>query len=762
MDTDGQKGPVLPWLLAALFYVGFTLVQTWPLVTRLGLVIPHDPGDPILNTWILWWNVHAVPLSAAWWNAPAFWPSNGAMAFSEVLLGLAPITTPIQWLGGSPVTAYNVAFLLTFPLSALAAHALVYRLTGRHTAAFIGGLVYGFNPFRIAHFPQIQVMTSYWMPLALLALHEYLTSRQRRWLVLFGVSWLMQALSNGYYMLFFPVLLGIWMLWFALGKRSARALGEIVAAWVIASLPLIPLLWSYRRIHSAFSFQRDFGEVNLFGADVTSLLDASPLLKFWSLQSFHQPEGELFPGFTAALLVVLMVIHVCWRSERVMRMPRAARVLLAGAAAFLAVGLSSLLTGGWSLTIGSLTLLSVKVANKPLSIGVMLLLAALMLIPRFPNAWRRRSPLMFYALAMGLMYFLCFGPRPHFLGVPFMARGPYSLLMLLPGYDSIRVPARFAMLAALCLSVVAALSFARLTSWMNRGPHLILAALVAGGVVIDSAIGEMPLRALPLRLASLEELSGRAAVLELPMGFSGDDVAAMYRGIYHGRPVVNGYSGFFPPSYDVLRLGLALRDPRIFDALTALGPVLVVVDTAHDPEGQWAKQLAERPGATLERVEGGRKVFSLPGGSVPEESAVPPHLPIQSVTANINVDRMPLVLDGNLNTCWDSGAQLGAETVTIDLGSTRAVDGVTMTLGAHPLDFPRTLVIDSSEDGRSWTSQWQGSPAAVAFAAAVRHPREMPLFFELPHVQARMIRLRQVGHDPNFHWLIFELAVHGR
>ena len=245
------------------------------------------------------------------------------------------------------------------------------------------------------------------------------------------------------------------------------------------------------------------------------------------------------------------------------------------------------------------------------------------------------------------------------------------------------------------------------------------------------------------------------------MGFSGDDLAAMYRGMYHQRPVLNGYSGFFPPSYDVMRLGFALRDPRMFDVLTARGPMIVVVDTARDPEGQWAKQVAERPGATLERVEAGRKVFSLAAGSWPEEVIVP-RLPIQSVTANINAERMPLVLDGNLDTCWDSGAQLGAENVTIDLGSTRTVDGVTMTLGSHPLDFPRTLVIESSEDGLTWTARWQGSPAAVAFAAAIRHPKEMPLFFELPKVAARMLRLRQVGHDPNFHWLIFELAVHGR
>jgi len=51
MDNGGQRWRrAVPWLLAALFYAGFTIFQTWPLVTRLHDVIPHDPGDPLLNT----------------------------------------------------------------------------------------------------------------------------------------------------------------------------------------------------------------------------------------------------------------------------------------------------------------------------------------------------------------------------------------------------------------------------------------------------------------------------------------------------------------------------------------------------------------------------------------------------------------------------------------------------------------------------------------------------------------------------------------
>ena len=134
---------------------------------------------------------------------------------------------------------------------------------------------------------------------------------------------------------------------------------------------------------------------------------------------------------------------------------------------------------------------------------------------------------MFYVLATAAMYLLCFGPRPRFLGEPFMYRAPYSWLMALPGYDAVRVPARFAMLAALCLSVVAALSFVRLTRrarWSIRAP---LAAMVVAGVLVDSWIGEMPLPKVPFRLQALESLPERTVVMELPLGGTSEDVAAM-------------------------------------------------------------------------------------------------------------------------------------------------------------------------------------------------------------------------------------------
>src|SRR6266566_931099 len=223
-------------LAAILIYSVVTLALTFPLITSLGTALPNDPGDPALNTWILWWNAHAIPYTARWWNAPAFYPAPGSLAFSENLLGLSVIASPIQWLGGGPQLAYNVVFLLTFPLCAIGAYLLARELTGRDDAAFIAGLLFGFAPYRIAHLPQIQCLAAFAMPFSLLGLHRYLRDPRERWLVLFGAGWFLQAICNGYYMLFFAFVVGLWLLWF--GTTSRRTFVAIFGAWIVASLPL--------------------------------------------------------------------------------------------------------------------------------------------------------------------------------------------------------------------------------------------------------------------------------------------------------------------------------------------------------------------------------------------------------------------------------------------------------------------------------------------------------------------------------------------
>ena len=73
---------------AAGFYVVLAIAITWPLVLHPGSVVPNDLGDPLLNTWLMAWNARVLPLTAAWWNTPQFFPdSMGRWRFPSTCSG---------------------------------------------------------------------------------------------------------------------------------------------------------------------------------------------------------------------------------------------------------------------------------------------------------------------------------------------------------------------------------------------------------------------------------------------------------------------------------------------------------------------------------------------------------------------------------------------------------------------------------------------------------------------------------------------------
>jgi hypothetical protein len=89
------------------------------------------------------------------------------------------VASPVIWLTGNPVLAYNVVFLAAMPLNAVAAYALARELLssanldarGMHAAALVASLAYTFAPYQQVHLSHRQHMTSFGMPLALLWLH---------------------------------------------------------------------------------------------------------------------------------------------------------------------------------------------------------------------------------------------------------------------------------------------------------------------------------------------------------------------------------------------------------------------------------------------------------------------------------------------------------------------------------------------------------------------------------------------------------------
>lgn len=420
-------------LLAAVLLAGVTCAYTWPLPAYATSAIAHDRGDPLLVTWILWWTSHTIPLTSAWWNAPAFYPSAGVLAFSENLLSLAPIAAPIVHATGSPILAYNVAFLSSYVLSGLGAYFLAFVLTRCHTASFAAAIAFAFAPYRLSHTQHLQLLSSYWMPVAVAALHLFAASPRWRWAGLFAAAWALQALASGYYLFFLTTFVVLWLIWFVPRRVPPRQVVRLLIAWVIAAVLLLPIFYGYYAVHAAYGFKRSPVEMVNYSADVAGVLSASPDSWLWSrLHAAVSSESEQFPGLFLILLLLGGAVAT-WLA------PRETRV-------------------------------------------------------ESPNDRRRDRPALFYAAAAVAMWLLSLGPVLQIGGTVTSVPGPYAVLAVLPGFDGMRVPARLWMVSVLCLAVCAAFVIARIQTPRTR--RLVAGAAIAG-FLLDAWPRDFPVVAAP-------------------------------------------------------------------------------------------------------------------------------------------------------------------------------------------------------------------------------------------------------------------------
>ena len=664
--------------LAAIGLVVLTCAYTWPLPAYPTSAIAHDRGDPLLVTWILWWTSQAVPLTSTWWNAPAFYPSTGVLAFSENLLSLAPLTAPIIHATGSPILAYNAAFLLSYVFSGLGAYFLAFVLTRCHTASFAAAVAYAFAPYRLSHTQHLQLLSSYWMPVAIAALHLFAGSPRWRWALLFAAAWALQALASGYYLFFLSTFVALWLLWFVPRRVALRHVSRLFIAWIVAALLLAPIFYGYRAVHASYGFKRSPVEMVNYSADLAGLVSASPFSWLWGgLHGNVGAESEQFPGLFLLLL----------------------------------------LAGGASLAISD-----------------------------------RRF--VFYSGAAALMWLLSLGPVVKLNGTPVGIPGPYALLAQLPGFDGIRVPARFWMVTVLCLAVCAAFVVSRIQTARTR--RLVAAAAIAG-FLLDAWPRAFPVVAVP----GTRVTSGPArARLGLPLHEA--ETETMFGAIPQKRPVFNGYSGYPAPQHAALRDLLEQHDPAILDRLAAAEPIEVVVESAGDADGRWNAYVQSHPRAT--RLGAGPDWTAYAIGvtnALPPAAVTGPRIPVARIDATVNAKDIGAVLDDDLDTRWHAAPQSGGETITVSLDAPRRVAAIVLCLGTYAAQYPRWLEVEVSTDQQSWARVFTGGTALETYDAALRSPREVPITVPVQRDGVRFVRLRQTGRDPRRGWTIVELRIIG-
>lgn len=535
-------GHPLHWVLAAVTYLALSLSLCWPLAAELTSHLPlgelSDLTVPLFNLWTLAWNADRLAHGfAGYWDAPIFYPAHDTFALSEPegLTGLW--FAPLQALVG-PVAAYNLTLLSMLVANGLAGRRLLIVLGSKPLRATWLGVLFVVLPFVREELGVLQLCAAWPMLLGFGEL-ALLTHRRDPWAVVrLGLWTVATAWTCIYYLLFFALMLALAlpMLWLQHWRHRPTWLAGFVALGITAAA-ITPLAAAERRVVSQHT--RSAASIRLGSGSALAYLQFPK----------DTPPAKLMPRWTR---------------------PAGRRSLYPGA-----------------------------------------LVCALAAVGIALDARRNRRWLVYSLAAATLALLLSFGTRLHFGGL-----SPYTLTAqrYLPGFGQLRSPYRAALLVHLLL-----------TAWAGRGLDTLADRLLSQGraraaraclaLGVSLAVFEVtpwhfhrarfPNEALQAPWIAWLRDAPKGPVAMLPPNASGraadyvETVVYMLQALEHGHPIVNGYSGFFPPASE--RMVSVLRtfpSERSLSALRSSQIRYAVVDRTLPA----VEQLEQHPRPALERV----------------------------------------------------------------------------------------------------------------------------------------------------------------
>ena len=728
-------------ILAGLALTALSIVFTWPVAAHVSDSLPADLGDPLLNAWAIGWVADRLRHAfVGFWNAPIFYPYRYTLAFSEHLLGIAIPVAPIVWATGNALVAYNVAFILSFALAAVGMFILARELTGCEKAAWIAACIYAFAPARLGQIGHLQTLMSGWLPLALWALTRFVRTRSTRYVAALLLFVLAQALSNNYFAYFLLVPLSIVALhgiWRCPPGARSRLAGGLAIGAVMAVGAMMPIARAYFAVRRTYGFHRLLQDVTTFGADLGAYL--------------HGNEGVHPP---------LAIWH---------HLPFVAR------------------PGG---------------PEGELFPGAVALVLAAIATVFGCRRWHdsRLASVRVYTLVLLSALILSLGAKPTTWGVNVPIGGPYrAAFALLPGFDGIRVPARFSVVVQLAVAVLAGFA-TKIVLFDSRlaGSRIVAVAATTAltAVILLEGYGA------PLPIAYLAP-GGRpdpeaydwirqhapGPLLELPTGDFAHELQSYryeYQTLFHRQPIVNGASGYTPglhafvggfgsPLVEASQLEDGLR------MLRALGVRTVIVhphDYRNADVGAWTVEALRAASQVSEQQRfPALEIFTLAplnASERPEGQSArdPAALDVQGLvqiapsafaaTASILSERIANAFDANLATRWISSKRQDGDE-WIELAFDRSYDIARLRFGTSGRslgDYPRRLAVDSIDDeGRSMVV-YEGGVVFQLGIGLVADPIAGTADVWLRPNHSRRLRLRQTGTTRRWAWSIDELSVY--
>jgi hypothetical protein len=531
--------PISTGLVLFACYLLIAIVLTWPIASRLNSGIT-SAIDPVTSVWRLGWAQHQLLHDPVHLlSGNIFYPYANTYVFDGMELGVAILTLPLALVALPPLAIYNCGILLSLALSALAMYLLAKRFGATPFAAFIAGAIYAFAPMHLDRIGHIAFLSTAWFPLILLFMDRILVAPKLRDALILAACLVMQALSTQYYAIFLAFFVPLFLLVMLIRRPEVRRR----VAWghlALAGLLALAIVAPFALVY--YHVQLAYDVDRTYG-QVTYY--SATIANFFTADETNRLWGHL----TARLRA-----YGTYTFERNM-FPGVIALALAG------IGFWQGRKRAWEQFLGALVIVSAALSFGP----------ELRLTPASKSLLLRHLP--------------------------------YDIFYWhVPGFDSMRVPARFGTLFLLGLAGLAATGVTALSRWIGAHPlprprrvtQSQLPLRIAGVAVLLGLGAECANG--PLHLLSLENSATMppvyrwlasqpdARIIELPLLIPDHareqqiNAREQYFSLFHQHPTINGTANVLPKGYKALVLEMQnFPSPRSIALLQGLGITHVVI-----------------------------------------------------------------------------------------------------------------------------------------------------------------------------------------
>ncbi|MFL5328037.1 MAG: hypothetical protein ACJ8C4_03925 [Gemmataceae bacterium] len=291
---------------------GFTLLQT-------------DPGDTLLNHFILehsWKCLSDPAYPGSLWSPPCFYPEQGTLAYSENLLGTAPIYWSCRFFA-SELPAYQAWMLTVAGLTYVAMAWTLRRFGVGHLLAALGAFVFAFGMPRVNQLGHQQLLPAMFTPPAVYYAWRLMESSRVGVLAGLLTCALLQLLAGiylGWFLMFGLAVFAGARLWRDPETRE-RLRAFAVERWrsvmaCLASAAIAGGMLFYPYVEANRGFRRHYGEVALMLPTPHSWFSPTPS-SWWAnvLPQFEGPLNHEHHDFSGLVLPAL-VLGAVWSLQK--------------------------------------------------------------------------------------------------------------------------------------------------------------------------------------------------------------------------------------------------------------------------------------------------------------------------------------------------------------------------------------------------------------------------------------------------------------